>query len=331
MRVNRRFLYLGVFLVAMGGVLVATDLGNVDTTIIADALRLWPLAIVAIGLGIVLRRTRFGLPGGLLAAAVPGLLLGGGFAIAPRIAVDCGASLSPSGVATHQGVFDGPARISVATGCGNLVVDTAPGGGWQFEAGSAGDRTPTIDATTRSLSIDAGSGDGWHDFFDSTGHDGWEVFRHSHEAWRLTLPTSAIEDLTFDVNAGESRIDLPGAQINDLDLTTNAAQTTVDLSTASVASVSGTVNAGLLSIDLPAADVVGSMEVNAGSLQVCIPSGLGVRVQNTGALSAISVNGLQVSDTDWHSPDYASALHRADINVNVNLGNVEINPIGGCK
>lgn len=331
MRVNRRFLYLGVFLVAIGGVLVATDLGRVDTTIMADALRLWPLAIVAIGLGIVLRRTRFSLPGGLLAAAVPGLLLGGGFAIAPRIAVDCGAGGASPSVATHQGVFDGPARISVATGCGNLVVDTAPGIGWQLEAGSAGDRTPTIDATTRSLSIDAGGGESWHAFVNSAGHDGWEVFRTSRDAWRLTLPTSAIEDLSFDVNAGESRIDLPGARIDHLDLTTNAAQATVDLSAASIASVSGTVNAGMLSVELPATDVVGSMEVNAGALQVCVPSGLGVRIQHTGALSSISVNGLEVSGTDWQSPDYASALHRADLNVNVNLGNVEINPIGGCK
>lgn len=331
MRVNRRFLYWGVFLVAIGGVLVAADLGRVDAATIADALRLWPLAVVAIGVGIVLRRTRFSLTGGLLAAAVPGLLLGGGFAIAPRIAVDRGARGAPSSVATRQGVFDGPAHVSVATGCGNLVVGTAPGSGWQFEAGSAGDRTPIIDASARALSIDAGGAEGWHAFFDSGGHEGWQVFRTSRDAWRLTLPTTAIEDLSFVVNAGEGRIGLPGAQIGHLDLTTNAAQAIADLSEASVASISGTVNAGMLSIRLPAADVVGSMEVNAGALQVCVPSGLGLRVQHTGALSGISVNGLQQSGTDWQSPDYASALHHADLNVNVNLGNVEINPIGGCK
>lgn len=64
MRVNRRFLYLGVLLAAMGGVLVAVDVRAVDTTIIADALRLWPFAFVAIGLGLVLRRTGLSVPGG---------------------------------------------------------------------------------------------------------------------------------------------------------------------------------------------------------------------------------------------------------------------------
>lgn len=331
MRVNRRFLYLGVFLAAIGGVLVAADLGRVDSSIIADGLRLWPLAVVAIGLGIVVRRTRFSLPGGVLAVALPGLLLGGGFALAPRIAVDCGASGAASSTATHQGVFDGPARISVTTGCGNLVVDTAPGNGWEVEAGSTGDRTPVIDASAQSLSIDAGGASGWHGFVDSGDGDGWQDFRSSRDAWRLTLPTTEIENLSFDVNAGEGQISLPGARIGQLDLTTNAAQTTVDLSEASVASISGTVNAGMLSIRLPAADVVGSMEVNAGALQLCTPSGLGLRVHHSGALSGISINGLEQNGTDWQSADYASALHRADLNANVNLGAVEINPIGGCK
>ena len=234
--------------------------------------------------------------------------------------MDCGAGGAPSSVATHQGVFDGPARVSVTTGCGSLVVSTAPGGGWQLEASDTSSRTPIIDASARSLSIDAG------------GHEGWHGFDTSRDAWRLTLPTTAIEDLSLVVNAGEGRIGLPGAQIGHLDLTTNAAQTTVDLSEASVASLSGTVNAGLLSFRLPAtADLVGSMEVNAGALQVCVPSGLGLRVHHTGALSGISVNGLQQTGTDWQSPDYASAAHHADLNVNVNLGSVEINPIGGCK
>jgi hypothetical protein len=332
MRVNRRFLYWGVFLVAIGGVLVAADLGAVDSTIILDALQLWPLALVAIGVGIVFRRTPFSVPGGMLAAAVPGLILGGGFALLPRIAVDCGAGSASSSVATHQGLFDGPARISVKTGCGNLVVGTAPGSGWQLEVDSAGSRTPTIEASATALSIDAGGYAGFRASFDSGDDDGWRVFGAGRHSWQLTLPTTAIEDLSIVVNAGQGRIDLPDAQIGRLDLTTNAARATVDLSEATVESFSGTVNAGMLSFSLPAnADLVGSIEVNAGALEVCAPSGLGLRVQHTGALSGVSVGALHVEGSDWVSPDYASALHRADLNVDVNLGNVEINPIGGCK
>ena len=319
MRVNRRFLYWGIFLAAIGGVLVAVDVRAVDTTIIADALRLWPFAFVAIGLGLVLRRTRLSVPGGMLAAAVPGLLLGGGFALAPRIAVDCGAGGAASTFETREGAFDGPARVSVASGCGSLVVTTAPGNGWQFEAANTKSRTPNIDASASELSIDAG------------GHDGWHWFDRGRDTWQLTLPTSEIGELSLVVNAGEGQIGLPGAQIGHLDLTTNAAQTTVDLSEASVESLSGTVNAGMLSFILPDADIVGSMELNAGALEVCTPSELGLRVHHTGALSEVTVNGLEQSDSDWQSPDYASAAHHADLTIDVNVGGVEINPIGGCK
>ena len=319
MRVNRRFLYFGVFLVAIGGVLVAADLSSIDAAAITDALRLWPLAIVAIGLGLVLGRTRFSLPGGMLAAAVPGLLLGGGFALAPRIAADCGAAGVPATVTSEQGVFDGPARISVATGCGSLIVTTAPGSGWRLEGGDAGGRAPIIDASSRSLAIDAG------------GRARWYRFDADRDSWRLTLPTSAIEDLSFVVNAGEGQIALPGTRIDRLDVTTNAGSTTVDLSEAAVARLSGTLNAGMLSVRLAAADLAGSFEVNAGALEVCIPAEVGLRVRHDGALSGISINGFHQADTDWQSPNYASATYHADLNIDSNLGSVEINPIGGCK
>jgi hypothetical protein len=313
-------LYWGVFLAAAGGVLVATDVRAVDTSTIAAALRLWPLAFIAIGLGLVVRRTAFSLPGGLLAAAVPGLVLGGGFALAPRVAVDCGASGAPSSTTAHTGIFDGPARISVTTGCGSLVVGTAVGDGWQLDTGDPSSRAPIIDASAQRLSIDAGREGDW-DFSD----DG-------RKSWRLVLPTSVIENLDIVVNAGRGQIDLPGAQIGNLDVTTNAARTIVDLSKASVANISGTVNAGMLSFQLPGTlDLSGSMEVNAGALQVCVPSGVGLLVHRTGVLDGISVDGLHQPDKDWQSPDYASAAHHADLNFDVNFGNVAINPIGGCK
>lgn len=318
-RVNRKFLYVGVFLVAIGGVLVAADLTDPDATAIRDVLRLWPLAIVAIGLGIALRRTQFGLPAGLLAAAVPGLILGGGFALAPHVVPDCGVGGPPSSVITEQGVFDGPARVSVSTGCGSLVVSTAPGSAWRFERGDAEGRAPIIDASTRSLSIDA-RGQKW-----------WNRFDDDRDSWHLTLPTSPIEDLTFVVNAGQARMSLPDARIDRLDVTTNAGSTILDLSGATVTSLTGTVNAGMLSYRIPDADVVGSFEVNAGALEVCAPSDLGLLVRQDGNLGGIAVNGQDITGTNWESPNYASATHHVEINVEVNLGGVEINPIGGCQ
>lgn len=319
MRINRRLLYWGVFLATLGGVLVVADLGGLSAGSIADALRLWPLAIVAIGAGLVLRRTRFGLAGGMLAAAVPGLVIGGAFSVAPRLAVDCGAAGEPTTVASREGTFDGPARVTVTTACGTLDVTTAAGSRWELAAGNTSRQAPTIDATSRSLSIETGGHEGWH------GLDG-------RNAWRLTLPTTAIEELSLVVNAGEGTIDLPDAAIGGLDITTNAARTTVDLSQASVSSVTGTANAGALFISLPAtSDITGSLKVNAAELRVCVPESLGVRLKHAGVLNGIRVNGLEQTGGAWQSANYTSAAHRADLTVNVNLGSVEINPIGGCR
>jgi hypothetical protein len=319
MRINRRFLYWGIFLVAIGGVLVAADVGRLDSASIANGLRLWPVALVAVGVGIVARRTRFSLPSGMLAVALPGLLIGGGFAIAPRIAVDCGVNGAVATVAAHDGVFDGPARVAVTTGCGAIDVTTTPGDAWQFDDGSTSGRAAIVDATSRSLSIDSGRRDGLH--LDDFGRD----------EWHLSLPTTPIDDLSFVVNAGRGRIALPGATLGHLAVTTNAADTTVDLSGTALASLSANVNAGSLTFRLPTADIVGSMDVNAAGLEVCVPSELGVRIHHSGALSGFTVDGRQQPGADWQSQNYPSAAHRADLTVDANLGSVAINPIGGCK
>jgi hypothetical protein len=320
MRVNRRFLYWGIFFVAVGGVLVAADVGGLDSGSIADGLRLWPVALVAIGAALILRRTRISLAGGLLAAALPGLVVGGGFAILPRIAVDCGASGGPAAVVPHDGVFDGPATVTISTGCGAIDVTTAPGNAWHFDDGNSPGRVAIVDATSRSLAIDGGRTDGFrlHDL--------------GRAAWHLTLPTAPIENLSFVVNAGQGRIALPGASVGHLAMTTNAAETAVDLSESTVTSLTAKVNAGKLTFRLdPMTDVVGSIGVNAAELEVCIPSDLGLRVHHTGALSGLTVDGRGQPGADWQSANYPSAAHRADLTVNVNLGNVTINPIGGCK
>src|SRR5262245_32468612 len=152
MQIDRRLLYAGVFLLAIGGVVVAADVGLLDTAALTDLLRLWPLALIAIGVGIVLRRSDISLATGLLAAAVPGLLLGSAFAVAPRF--ECGGQGDPVNVATEQGSFDGPAYVSVVAGCGTFAVTTAPGTGWELTAANTASRAPIIETGARSLSID---------------------------------------------------------------------------------------------------------------------------------------------------------------------------------
>jgi hypothetical protein len=88
MRMNRTLLYTGVFLVAIGGAVMAA--GLLSTSTLIDVLRLWPVAVIATGLGIVFRRTQLSLVSGVLAVAIPGLILGGAMAVGPRLAIERG-------------------------------------------------------------------------------------------------------------------------------------------------------------------------------------------------------------------------------------------------
>lgn len=324
MRVNRALLYGGVFLVATGGVLVAAEAGRIETATLADIVRLWPVAVIAIGAGLVLRRTRLSLGGGLVAAALPGLLIGSGLAFVPRIPGDCGVREVPVISRTDAGAFGGPASVSVRSGCGSVEVSTLPGSGWRLDSGNTVGRTPIIDADDVSLSI---SGE----------RAGWNVLNGGRDRWSLALPTSRMEDLTLAVNAGSGRAGLPGADIGHLELVVNLGDLAVDASGASLDSLSATINWADVSLRLPGGqdlggqDLGGSIHLNNGELQVCAPPGLGLSVDTRGAGREVTAAGLEVPGGDWQSPDFDTAIHRANLDVTANFGVVAINPIGGCR
>ena len=317
MRVNRTLLYAGIFLIAVGGVVVAADLTSAGEGVLVGALKLWPLALIAVGLGLVLRRTRVSLGSGLLAAAVPGLLLGSAFAAVPRVSGFCAADTTAAR-ATQQGTFDGPASVSVTTDCGSLAVSTGPGNGWQLDAPSGGDRTAVVNASGRSLSIASASRN--------------SGFKDGRDDWNLTLPASGVEDLAVTVNAGRGTVSLGDAGVGRLSLAAHAAEIVGDMSSASVGSFTGAVDVGLLSLHLgSASDFAGSVEVNLGELQVCAPAGLGLRITAPGDVRDFRANGQKVSGSVWQSPGYTSASHQVDLDVDVNFGAVLVNPIGGCR
>ena len=320
MAINRRFLYAGLFLVALGGVLVAVDLAAVDTATVSSVLRLWPLAIIAIGAGVVLRRSRFALIAGVLAAMMPGLVLGGGLAVAPRYAVECGQHGAQSNPETRSGTFSGAATVELEANCGSLAIGMQPGGAWQLTASDTAGRVPIVTATERSLQV------------ISNGHDNWDLSDSGRDSWKLALPTTELDRLALTVNAGQASMVLPGATVSSLLVTGNAADLSVDATQATIEDLDATLNFGRLSIRLPAQGLhSGAIRVGAGQLLLCVPFGLGMQVQFTGTPREVRVNGLLNDGSIWENEEYASASSRADLRVRVNFGSVAINPIGGCK
>jgi hypothetical protein len=318
MTVNRRFLYWGVFLVAAGAVTLLAQGDAVSNDVVAQALRLWPVAIIALGVGLLLRRTRFGLAGGMLAAAMPGLLLGGLLVAVPRFVPGCDG-VGPATFYTRQGTFAGAASVDLSLACGDLTVTTVPGTGWQLQSDNADGATPAVDVAPDRLSV---TSSGQRRSFGFTRGD----------VWRLALPEAGTLDLTAEVSAGRGRFDLAGAQLGSVRLDVNAAQASVDLSNATIARLSMRVNAASASLRLPADEDFGAdLSVSAGALKICVPTELGLRIRSTSVLASTHYNGLTGIGDVWESPGYSMANHHADVTVTANVGSVDVNPLGGCQ
>jgi hypothetical protein len=86
MTVRRGTLYVGVFLIATGAVTLGVAVGVLDAVVVANTVEtLWPLAVIALGVGLVLRRSRAAVGAGVLAALVPGLALGASIVALPDL------------------------------------------------------------------------------------------------------------------------------------------------------------------------------------------------------------------------------------------------------
>jgi hypothetical protein len=321
MTVRRGFLYVGVFLVAAGGVTLLVSAGVLDPIRVADALAWWPLAVIAIGAGLVLRHTRAAVPGGIVAAAVPGLMLGAMFVAIPNLPTPCTHGTTADGTPlAREGAFGSTAHVSLELSCGALDVTTAPGTAWSLGGTNGRNRTAEVSATDDRLSISSGVDRrrwGWN-----AGADDWDV----------TLPADTQLDLDVEVNAGEGRVDLAGARLGMLGLDLNAGAVTVDLDETSLSRLAVTVNAGASTVHLPSTgDLSGDLEVNAGSLEVCVPDGMAVQVRSQAALGSVEMEDLVRRGDTWTTSATATPQARADLTVSASVGSVTISSEGACK
>jgi len=317
--INRRFLYLGVFLVATGAVVLAAQAGLITGAAFAGTLWLWPVALIAIGVALLLRRTRLGLAGGLIAAALPGLLLGGAVVAAPTVRFGCNVS-EPASYTTRSGNLLGPSQVSVDLSCGDVEVNVAPGSGWQIRTGDTGAPAPTIEASGNQLALRSASRSGPLGLRDG-------------DVWRVSLPDAQPLDLAATVNAGKGRFLLAGAELGSVDIEVNAGETRVDLTGATVQRVGVTVNAGSATVLLPDVDGLSAdFQANAGKVTVCAPTNLGVEiVRSVAVLGSTGTSDLIETGDVWHSPTNPSPTHHANVTLTANVGSVEIKPEGGCK
>lgn len=328
MRIDRNLLQWGAFLIVLGAIPLAIQQGWIPDDL--PWLQLWPVLLIGIGVGILLRRTSFAVLGGLVSAVTLAAMIGGTVASGfvggfPAFGFGCAGGSTGDPFASQTGTLSGPtAQVRLEMGCGDLTVDTAPGSGWTLAGSSDGGRVPDISSSATGLTITMPDADGTN-------------FFRERSAWQVTLPTDPVIDLDASVNAGSGRLLFGTARVDGVRLAINAGSAVIDLgSTAEAERLTVDVNAGSASITLPPRSIGGTLSANAGSIEFCVDlTAAGVRVVTNDNITAgnnFETAGLEeVTENVWESPGYGSAAERIDLAASANAGSINLNPEDGCQ
>jgi hypothetical protein len=324
MRSSRSFIGWGLFFIVFGGVLLGVRQGWIPTDVAQRAWQIWPLLLVASGLSLILARRPGAWIGGLVAAACFGVIAGGLVSTGVGLAfVGCGGDDSGAQFPPQSGELSSSARVKIDFRCGDLSVRAADGASWQLSGESDVGNPPVIDETPDDLTLEPAEGRGIFGF------------GRSRERWDLTLPADPTIDLDMTLNAGEGRLALAGAHLGSTDITVNAGALRLDLRGVEAArTLDGTVNAGSAVVWLPDRPLEGDITVNAGSLAICAPADVGLRL-DTGS-NPLSSNdfdeqGLVRVDEAWETPGFATAPIRIVLDVQANAGSLSLNPRDACS
>lgn len=317
MRPRRGHLFWGITLLLLGAIPLAARAGLVPADALGDAWRLWPVALIAGGLGLIVFRRASGTAGVAVAGLAVGIIGGtmlasgsGGFAF-----FDCGDSGPVTGssvsTTTDSGTFDEAASVSIALNCGRL--DLATGGtGWAFEATHTG-TAPRVEATSDSLDLDSGDGP-----------------FNRRQAWQVDLPGEGVDELDVQTNAGSATLDLGSSLLGVLELETNAGQVVLRAGDAELGGLSASTNAGSLRITLGEAAMTGDLSANAGSIDLCVPDDVELRLvvqENITFGHNLDDLGLQHSGTVWTRPGPGDTI---TLEVEGNASSLDLNPEEGC-
>jgi len=318
MQINRSLLNWGVFLIALGGVPLAVDQGWIETDIAGDLGQLWPLILVGIGLGLILRWTPLSWFGGALVAATFGVIFGAAAVslrdndltnlqgIIPAIASGaCSDGSAGSQTTSSDGIAsDEEFTLELSIPCGELAVERVDTPTWSVDAAHEGeaprvDETPGSDGATGITIREAGT--------EAIVFIG----QQTRSDWAVEVPVDATLTMNMTFDAARGRVDSGAGPVARLSSTLNAAEVTFDLGEADVTQeldVGLTFNASDGRLVLPAGPSSTGATLNASSMEVCVPEEVPVLVELTETLASsdLADAGLErLADDRWATPGYA--------------------------
>lgn len=327
MRVNKDLLGWGVFFIVAGGVPLAVQTGALAPALLDRWWSYWPLILVGVGLGLIFTKTPLEVLGGLLVSGTLGLLVGGALAsgfggLAGFPSGVCGPDEGGTPFEPRSGRLESEAQVRVELDCGEVEVRTAVGDGWTVEGTDDDGTGPQVDGGSDALEI-------------GPSNTGPSNLLGERDEWFVTLPTTSLLDVNLELNAGRMTVDLEDARVSVATVDVNAGQAIVDLrGIAEIEAIDIGINAGELALDLPEVSMTGSIEANAGSIRLCAPRGVALRLHTGDSVLSsqdFGASGLvQVGDA-WETPGYDTAVTRIELDTQANAGSFRLDPEEGCS
>lgn len=323
---SRTLLNWGIFFIVLGAIPLAVMWGVIDPGAAQGLLRLWPLILIGIGVGLLLRLTPAAPIGGVVVAATAGMLggalLAGGFA---GFGGTCAGGTADGEVTTRAGQFTGSGTsVEMELTCVALTVERGAGTAWAVEARHASGSPPQIDESASGLRLRTGQGT----FVFPFGGD-------SRRDWRVTLPADSRLGMGLTLNASQGDVVIGGGELDSVSGTLNASDVRIDMSAAgtSAQSVNFTLNASSGAVSLPPESVSGNMTLNASSLEMCVAPEVGLRIQYNDTLSSdnFAAAGMRRNGDAWEDDAYGTAAQRIDLHVSSNVSSINISRAGGCE
>jgi hypothetical protein len=319
MRIRRGFLFWGILLLPLGVVPLLVRAGIIDVAQLADAWRLWPILLIAVGLAILVSRSR----ASLAATAVIALVLGtfGGAALASGTTfwgslTNC--TLAPTTGASQlerTGTFSGSSpTVRLELRCGSLDVHGTTAASWRFQSTHRGPG-PSLSVSSGQLAaVAAQRGD-------------------VREDWIVELPAGHLGRIDLTGNAAGGTFRLDGLTVDAFAATMNAGDLTIDAGTGSIGNLDATLNAGRVRLTLGSNPLQGKISVNAGAIDLCVPADVGLRIDVTEQLTFVtnlSGRGLtKASEGVWVRPSTGGST--VSLRVDGGAAALTLNPDGGCR
>lgn len=319
MSIHRGHLFWGISFLLMGGIPLAERTGAIDGDQLVQVGRLWPLALVAIGVAIVIAGTRLSLIGTFVTAIVIGGLAGGALAYGSGWALDLGdcAGVSRQDLArtTQSGTFSGPAHVDLELSCGTLDLQagaiTTSLGSWSLDARHR-DEAPIVTATGTGLSV------------------------HSPEAtarrqeWTLFVPVAQVRSVAVKANAASALINVAGAMLDSVAMELNAGDARIMAQEAAIGALAVQGNATRVRLGVTSGSVL--LDINASAVDVCADptSALSITVEDGFALvTNLEERGLRKGGDGTYN---RAATSGATITIRLrgNASSFTLDPDGGC-